>query len=115
MYLTDNHHLCQCYNLNISFLLCLLVYPWAEAGFMPCSCLFMLYNKLGTGKNCQIHGSYVAFPVESTGVASFLVTRILKQIVQTIGKFNVPSQIIILRDNAIIRTFTFSLSLLVCP
>ena len=59
----------------------------------------MLYNKLGERKNCQTHRSYVFFPVESNGVISFSITRIFKQIVQTIEKFYVFSQIIIIRSN----------------
>ena len=58
-----------------------LVYPWAEAGVMPYNCLFMLNNKLHGGKNCQTHRPYVIFPIESTGVISFSITRIVKQIV----------------------------------
>ena len=46
-----------------------------------CNIPFMLFNKLSVGKNCQTHGSYVIFPVESTGVISFLVTRIFQQTV----------------------------------
>ena len=61
----------------------------------------------------QTHISYVIFPPESTGVISFPATRILKQIIETIGKLNVSSQIIILRPNAIIPILTFSLCLLV--
>ena len=38
--------------------LSLLIYPWAEAGVMLYNFLFILYNKLGRGKNCQTHGSY---------------------------------------------------------
>ena len=41
----------------------------------------MLHNKLGGGKNGQTYGSYVIFPFHSTGVISFLVTHIFKQIV----------------------------------
>ena len=47
------------------------------------------------------------------GVNSFPVTRIYKQIVQTIGKFNVFSQIITLWSNVIIPIFTFLLCLLI--
>ena len=54
----------------------------------------MLYKELDGEKNYQAHRSYVIFPVESTGIISFRVTHIFKQIVWTIEKFNVFSQII---------------------
>ena len=65
----------------LTFSLCLLAYLWAGVVVMPCYCLLILYKKLSAVKNCQTHRSYVIFPFESTGVFSFRVTCIFKQLV----------------------------------
>ena len=96
-----------------TFSLLLLVYLWAESGLCHVIVyLNMLYNNLGSGRNCQTHRSYVIFPVESTDCISFPATRIFKRIVYKTVKFNGFLHITILWSHAIISMLTSSRCLL---
>ena len=46
--------------------------------WVSCHIIF-LFTLLGVEKNCQIHGSYVLFFVESTGFVSFSINRLLEK------------------------------------
>ena len=74
---TDYYFLVYCPQYSLSRYVC-----WSTHGLERVSChvffLFILYNKLGGGRNCQTHRSYAIFPVESNNVISFRATRIFK-------------------------------------